>query len=562
MSLGKGGGGSDPEPPDPGKVSAEQAKANIDAILASAAINRISENTPWGSVSYDITGYQPIGAPPGARAGPIGAAPPAPQSILPPPPDADQRRHYLNAIAGQRSPGPQGYDPRAAVETQFRGVNTDQLARISGVDPLSGQGASQGSIGGYQPTASEQRLMPAYERTISLSPEQQRQKAQQDRIAESLGAYGEQLTGYLPQDRFTVAGLPAAPTYNQAGLTDPARLNTAGLTDPSRFGLEGLPPGATVDEGYRQSVEDALYGRHAARLNPRYETERRELETMLANQGITAATNPAAYSEAVESFDRSRNDAYEQARLSSIAGGGSEMERLFGLTEAARGARLGERGMVTDYDEARRARELGERQLVTSADEARRARELMERGEAFRYGGAERDRALQERMLERTQPMNELAAVLQGSPAIGAPPVSGMSQYQIAPPDVQGLYGQQYAGNLASEQAARQRSSSLWGNLIGAGATLGAAKIYSDRDLKTDIKPVKGEGIVEALMNVPTSTWKYKGDEEQRIGPMAQDWAGQFGGDGKTIPMPQMFGLNMAAVQELGQRVKRLEGSA
>ena len=48
----------------------------------------------------------------------------------------------------------------------------------------------------------------------------------------------------------------------------------------------------------------------------------------------------------------------------------------------------------------------------------------------------------------------------------------------------------------------------------------------------------------------------------KHIGPMAQQWAELFGGNGLVIDYQDIAGVLLAAVKELAARVKQLEGGA
>jgi hypothetical protein len=78
----------------------------------------------------------------------------------------------------------------------------------------------------------------------------------------------------------------------------------------------------------RQAAEDAAYKRQTSRLDPQMESQERALTTRLNNQGL--APGDQAYDSAMQSFGRTRNDAYEQARLGSTAEGRSEADLGFG----------------------------------------------------------------------------------------------------------------------------------------------------------------------------------------------------------------------------------------
>ena len=121
---------------------------------------------------------------------------------------------------------------------------------------------------------------------------------------------------------------------------------------------------------------------------------------------------------------------------------------------------------------------------------------------------------------------------------------------------------QSYANQLQAWQAKQQADNAIWSDLAtGVGAAAGMA-MHSDPDLKENIEPVYDEAIIRAFANLPTYAYNYTAqsglDGEQRIGPMATDWADTFGGDRRVIPVPQMVGAALAALSALSRKVDRL----
>ena len=88
----------------------------------------------------------------------------------------------------------------------------------------------------------------------------------------------------------------------------------------------------------------------------------------------------------------------------------------------------------------------------------------------------------------------------------------------------------------------------------------GSWETLSDRNAKTTILPIDGRQILDSLMSVPISTWRYKGQLEpvQHIGPMAQDFYAAFGmgGDEHYIGTVDADGIALAAIQGLYQVVQ------
>jgi hypothetical protein len=88
----------------------------------------------------------------------------------------------------------------------------------------------------------------------------------------------------------------------------------------------------------------------------------------------------------------------------------------------------------------------------------------------------------------------------------------------------------------------------------------------SDRDAKTNIREADEDAIFDAIVAMPVFTYRYKqgfadNGSEPRIGPMAQDWATVFGGDGTSIPMPQIIGAMLTAIKALSRKVQSLEAA-
>lgn len=52
-----------PTPPDPARTAAAQTQSNRDTAIAESYLNNVNQNTPWGSVSYEVSGTGPGGVP-------------------------------------------------------------------------------------------------------------------------------------------------------------------------------------------------------------------------------------------------------------------------------------------------------------------------------------------------------------------------------------------------------------------------------------------------------------------------------------------------------------------
>ena len=90
------------------------------------------------------------------------------------------------------------------------------------------------------------------------------------------------------------------------------------------------------DYGSVQDIADQSYNMQTSRLDPQWAQNKQMFDAQMANQGITAGGE--AYDNAARQFGQQRNDAYNQARLSSIG----TMPQTYQLSSARRSQPLNE----------------------------------------------------------------------------------------------------------------------------------------------------------------------------------------------------------------------------
>lgn len=196
----------------------------------------------------------------------------------------------------------------------------------------------------------------------------------------------------------------------------------AGFLPQDRFNLDGIP-NAPSDRDFiaqRDEVTDATFQRSLDLLNPQIEDQERALQQQISNRGLPITGEDAT--RQLDRFDDSRNRALDNAALSAVLAGSQEQNRLFNLQQNAR------------------------------------------------------NQAISDRLLERNQPINELAAALQGSPAISGPSAPPVVASGVAPTDIVGAQAlqSQIQGNnavLASQGGASPAFGLLGG--LGSAALLG-----------------------------------------------------------------------------------------
>jgi len=287
---------------------------------------------------------------------------------------------------GKKSPSPPAAPDPVATAAAQGAINRETAvaqARLNQVDEYTPFGQSV-----FSPTGEKVDDIQRFRRDTTLTPEQQAIVDQQTTISRDLNA---------------LAGAQVA------------RVDES-LAEP--FSYAGMPAAPTADSAARQQAIDAIYGQYTSRLDPQFQQSQTELETRLANQGIGVGSD--AYDRAMESFGRTRNDAYQSAQYQAISGGGAEQSRLFGLQ------------------------------------------------------GSERERAIQEAAYLRGIPLNETAALMGTSGGVTMPTFSPTPQTAIAGTDYSGLVGQQYGGQMnAYNQRVGTRNAAMGGLFGLTGSVFG-----------------------------------------------------------------------------------------
>jgi hypothetical protein len=104
------------------------------------------------------------------------------------------------------------------------------------------------------------------------------------------------------------------------------------------------------------------------------------------------------------------------------------------------------------------------------------------------------------------------------------------------------------------------------GTIIGVtnqSIVISAGIATSDRNLKTDVEPIKPEEILAKLVALPIRCWRYTNEtaDIHHLGPMAQDFKAAFelGNDERTIAFVDAGGVALAAIQGLNQKTEECQ---
>jgi len=290
---------------------------------------------------------------------------------------------------------------------------------------------------------------------------------------QSLGDYGIPAVTRALQQQFGVAGAPQmgwdpALAPDQRMQTNSGIWGAPAIQETLDFSsAAGIP---TADQQTRQNAQDALYGMQRQYLDPQMQGKRANMEAQLANQGITPGSE--AYQGAMQQLAQEEQQAYGDARMRAIAGGGDEMARQFGM-----GMQAHETG-VSDIAQQGQFANAARGQLVSELLQDMQQRNAAITGQAniasaqqqASTGG--RQAALAEQAQQYTLPINILNSLLSSS-QVNSPQYQPFNnQIQVQAPPV-------FQAGMAQDQAnmnrynAQQAGIGNWLNAFsGLGSTL------------------------------------------------------------------------------------------
>jgi len=384
---------------------------------------------------------------------------------------------------------PQAPDPAATAAAQGQ-VNKEtaiaqaRLNRVNEITPLGSRTYEEFGVP-EDPDILRARAI------TTLNPTAQEAFEAEQRVNRDLNLLSEgqigRVEGTLGQD-FDLGGVADRVTnLNTAGFTPfQGQINTAGFNPfQGQVNTAGISPFALDPT---MSGEEAIYGRHRARLDPRFQQEESDLRNTLANRGLFAGGE--AFNRELGNFGRYRNDAYEQARRDAIT----------------QGIQMGNQ---------QRQQQFGEQQAQAGFANQARGQMFNEAGAQAALANAGRTQEIQERAFLRNIPLNDVAALM-GTGQVNLPQFGAIPQVGVAAPDYQGAVANQYAGQLSAYNQNQANRAGLTNALIGAGTS--AAIAFSDRRLKKSIKK-----IGEWFKGINLYLFSYVWDDMPHVGVMADE---------------------------------------
>lgn len=279
-----------PKPPDPVKTAQAQTESNIATATTQQKLNLINQNTPLGSVTYS----------PGAG--------------------GDPQRWTSDVTLS-----PTGQESFDLQQNVSKALNKLALGGTSQVEnslgkPLETSGLPAVKSGLGLPAFSTDGL-PNAPKSLDLS---------------NLGNVA----------KLDYSGLPQLPgSLNVSGPNVPGSIDTSGLPKMATdLGLTGsLPDGLDFsslgslpqfDTAALGKATDAAYSLQTSKLDPQYQQDRITLENRLINSGLQKGT--PLYDQEVSNWERSKAEAYQNARNTSIGQGLQYGTTLFGTQLAGR----------------------------------------------------------------------------------------------------------------------------------------------------------------------------------------------------------------------------------
>lgn len=295
---------------------------------------------------------------------------------------------------------------------------------------------------------------------------------------------------------FGLAGGPMVgldPTYapGAGAVQTNANLGAAG---PMQSGLNfaGAPGMPVADDATRQAVSNAIYQQGSQYLDPQFAQQQNDLDTSLANQGITQGSS--AQQIAQHNLDLQKQQAYGNLIDQATQSGVGAMNTLFGEQLGARQQGVGEttaQGQFLNAAQQQAANELLQSMSARNSGVGLLGNLAQAGTQAYNAG---RGQAYQEYATNRTMPINMLSGMLSSS-QIALPQFNGYTPTSITPaPIMQGTIaqGQQDAANASA-------NANLMGGLFKGGASLltsplggtaMGALFGSDRRFKSNIKEI------------------------------------------------------------------------
>jgi hypothetical protein len=408
----------------------------------------------------------------------------------------------------------------AQAQSQYNREAAIAQANMNRIDQYTPQGSVR-----YTQIGTNADGTPQYRQDQTYSPDQQALYEQQNHIAQALGG--------TAQDQIGRVNTTMGADFNYNGMTPmvtgvngqpvqrvgtPQSLQTQvgdaghiqGDVGPTDFSADG------------RRVADSVYGQATSRLDPQFSQGQSDLDARLASQGIARGSEAANREQG--NFDRSRNDAYNQANYSAIQAGGAEQSRLFGLNMQQ--GQFHNQAQDQQYTQNLGRAEFGNNATTQNQQNQQGAAGFNNQAgaQAFNqdvqnanFANTGRQQQITEASYLRNLPLNDIAALLGTGGGVQQPQFQNVSQVGVAAPDYQGAAYNTFNAQQSQYNTAQANRSAGLGSIFGLAGQL-APLAFSDIRLKYNIRRI---GML--ANGLATYTFSYIGSKARQFGVMAQD---------------------------------------
>lgn len=276
---------------------------------------------------------------------------------------------------------------------------------------------------------------PGASQTITLTPQAQadlNNQLQQDQALSGLGFNLTDRAGQSLQGQVDASNLPSLS-------------GGPGLLGHVQTGLDysGAPQVPTDFNAATKQAQDAVYNQATSRLDPQWQQAQEQLDSKLANQGVTQGSQ--AYQTAEDNFQRQKTDAYNQANYSAVGAGNALEGQLYGQALAGR-----QEGVNEANTQGQFANDAQAQQYAQALQNAQ-------------FGNQARSQGLTEQTQLQMLPLNELNA-LRSQSQVQMPTFGQVPQSQVQPTNVSGNVWNAYNAQTAN-------ANNFMNGLFGLGSS-------------------------------------------------------------------------------------------
>lgn len=486
---------------------------------------------------------------------------------------------------------------QAALQNTAAARNAAAAAKITGGAP----------VGSAAPAATGPFTMPGANQATAAQMAGMTPQQLHDYGMASLAAGGHSVAWQQAQGNAPPV-IPPASTGWQPAPTSGGSSGTGGLgvTPINESGAKiqnpntGINPvSVSIDPNIMNSMQnysDAAYQSATRELDPQWAQNQNQIQQQLIGQGLQPGSQ--AYNAAMQTFNQSKNDAYAQARNQGLTQGLAAQNQAFGQglsqttlanellkqqmqggaqiasANASAGGQVGAANIGANASMSNNSQNNATQQLMAllngGLQQQQNNTSLLGTLGNLGLGYNGQQQTANQNDFQNWMAMNNFGQGQQvyNNSIPGQESQNAQSWMQFmprggpAPVDVTGAYGLNQAGQNAAYGANASQANAQnqeMGSLMEAGMMM---MMMCSKDFKDEIETVDPETTLQAVLKMPLSKWKYKGQQTEHIGTYAEDFNKQLGlQPTPVIQLIDMMGALLGSIQALSARIEKLEAS-